>query len=63
MDLPTKQAAERAVSIVFSEYKQFKGKSLRLPVYKPSYHNPGDEIKFAINKLDFVGRSNYSGVH
>lgn len=61
VDQTTKSAAEKALALQFAEYKQFKGKSLRLPVYSLAYPNCGDEIRFAINKLDFIGNANYSG--
>ncbi len=31
-------------------------------MYQLAYTNCGDEVKFAVNKLDFVGANNYSGV-
>ncbi len=62
VDQATKQAAEKVVSLKFAEYKKFKGKRLRLPIYSLVHHSCNDEIKFAIQKLDFLGFTNYNGV-
>lgn len=62
VDLATKQAAEKVVTMKFAEYKQFKGKRLRLPIYSLVYLSCNDELKFAVQKLDFLGLGNYNGV-
>ena len=48
VDLATKQAAEKVVTMKFAEYKQFKGKRLRLPIYSLVYLSCNDELKFAV---------------
>ena len=62
VDQATRQAAEKVVAFKFSEYRQFKGKRLKTPVFGLAYPSCSDEMKFAISKLDFLGAANYNGV-
>ena len=63
IDKNTKIAAEKSIPLKYNRHKQFKGKSLKLPIYELSMNKLNECFKAAIEELDFVGKHGYSGVH